>query len=289
MKKPFSIFLFPSSKALTLCCSGTVWEPPISFTCPNPVFSTSLQSTPTQWAPNSSSMPRETDKHSPLITYIADPYSAPLCWDLQTRNRSADSSSMPWRTRSKSISASHVPNLKEQGGQQQWEGRSMDFGFRADKPEFRAHGLHTKQQKAHLELLVLCIYYFPIQYLQNDPYWGHGGEQTPAFLLVTNCCFTVSLTVHHIPDSFPHLCWTHVCFLLSCGNRVSHIFCVINNHSTPRGRAVSWNSCPLQRFSFPQFSAPQTPPNKGWQCIFALSDHFHSTQNYHREADNAWI
>lgn len=166
----FSIFLFLSGKALTLCCSGTVWEPPISFTCPNPVFSTSLQSTPTKWAPNSSSILRESDKHPPLIMCITDPYSAPLCSDLQTRNGSADSSSKPWRTRSKSISASQVPNPKEQGGRQQWEDGSMDFGFREDKPEFRAHGLHIKQQNVHLELLVLCIYYFPIQYLQNDLY-----------------------------------------------------------------------------------------------------------------------
>jgi len=38
------------------------------------------------------------------------------------------------------------------------------------------------------------------------------------FLLVTNCCFTVSLTFYHIPDSLPQLCSTNASFLFSGEN-----------------------------------------------------------------------
>lgn len=129
MRKPSSILLLPSAKALTLCHSGTAQEPPASFMCPNPGLSMLLQSTP-----NPSFLLREADQHPLLLACTIDPYSALLlglalratqhathCWHLVTASPGEEEAKAPVPCRCQSQKSREEGGRGEKGA---WISRS---------------------------------------------------------------------------------------------------------------------------------------------------------------------
>lgn len=117
------------------------------------------------------------------------------------------------------------------------------------------------QRNTYTHTLVTCIYYFLMQHQQSDP---QGGTQKITWFFISNQLLLSSLTdlAAHIwfllnTPGFP--------LLLTC--KQSPQVCVINIHSTPRGRAAASNSCWDTGLVFFLFSASRTHRRTTQDCF----------------------
>lgn len=139
------------------------------------------------------------------------------------------------------------------------------------------------------------IHSFPALTLQLFPVYGspNSGEkkasqkqnkpQSASLLLVTNCRFAASLTLYHVPDSFPHLRTLLSPFHVEREYSTLSASLII---TVCQGTEVHPKLLPSAQGSLPQFSAPQT---QGEKTDLLWSVCFNSIPHYHREADPGQI